>query len=162
MNILDIIIILPIAYGLIRGLFSGLVQELTAIVALIAGVICAKLYAADVAQYLMQAVTWDKQICEAVAYSAVFLAVSLLLNIVGRLLARLLSAISLGGINKLLGGVFGAAKWALLVAVILTVFNLLDQQFHFLKEETKQASVLYEPLQHLASVAWEEAMEITK
>lgn len=160
MNILDIIISLPIAYGLIRGLFRGLVKELTTLVSLFVAIICAKLYAPTVALYLQTLVTWSQQICEAVAYSAIFIVVAMALNIIGRLLSKMLSAISLGGINKLLGAVFGAGKWILIMMVIITIVNIFDERFHFIKDDVKQSSVIYPTMQKYSEIAWKEAQEI--
>ena len=38
MNYLDIIIVVPLVYGLIKGFSNGLIKEVTALVALLAGV----------------------------------------------------------------------------------------------------------------------------
>ena len=156
MTIIDYILIAPVVYGLVRGIMRGFVGELTNIVALVAGVLCAKFYAGEVALYLQQVVTWEPRIINLVAYAAVFVVVTLVLHLIGRLIARFLSAIALGGINKLLGAVFGAAKWILIISVILTGANMLDEQLHFIKPEIKEQSVLYKPLLHIADAAWTE------
>lgn len=156
MTIIDYILIAPIVYGLVRGLMRGFVGELTNIVALVAGVLCAKFYAGEVAQYLSEVVTWEPRIINLIAYATVFIVVTLILHLIGRLIARFLSAIALGGINKLLGAVFGAAKWVLIISVILTGVNMLDEQFHFIQPEIKEKSVLYEPMLQIADAAWAE------
>ncbi len=153
--ILDIILLLPIVYGLIRGVFRGLVGELTAIVAVIAGIICAKIFAPELATYILNVFTWNIQVCNLIAYLVIFLVVTCTLHLVSKLLARLLSAISLGWLNRLAGGLFGGLKWALIVSILLNCFNLLDNRFHILQPNVKKASVAYEPLEKLASVTWD-------
>lgn len=155
MLILDIIILAPIAYGLIRGLMHGFVQELTTLVALVAAVICTKVWAPALSQWLATAVTWDTKVCRLVAWLTIFLGVVLLLHVVGKLIGKLLSAVSLGGINRLLGALFGAAKWALVVSLLLCVFEMIDNTFHILKPEQKCESIAYEPVRKIAAVTWD-------
>ena len=38
MNYLDIIIVIPLVYGMIKGFYNGLVKEITALLALVVGV----------------------------------------------------------------------------------------------------------------------------
>ncbi len=158
--ILDIILLLPIVYGLIRGIFRGLVGELTAIIAVIAGVVCAKFFAPDLAVKLTQIFAWGKQVCELLSYVLIFFVVTICLHLLGRLIARLLQAIALGWLNRLVGGVFGGLKWALVVSVLLNCFNLLDSYIHILKPEVKNASIAYKPLEKLASVTWDAFQDI--
>ncbi len=158
--ILDIILLIPIVYGLIRGIFRGLVGELTAIVAVVAGVVCAKLFAPEVADVLTGIFTWGKQVCELLAYVLIFAVVTLGLHLLGNLLARMLSAIALGWLNRLAGGLFGALKWALVVSVVLNSFNLLEEYIQIIKPEAKKESVIYKPVERLASVTWNAIQEI--
>ncbi len=160
LNTLDIILLLPIVYGLIRGIFRGLIGELTAILAVVVAVICAKLFAPQVALRLIQHIELSEQICEITAYLLVFFGVALLLTLMGKGISRLLKAISLGWLNRLLGAVFGAAKWALLMSVLLNGAILFDEMFHFIKPEMKEQSVVYEPMRKIASVAWDEVRKI--
>lgn len=156
MLLIDILILLPVVYGLVRGLMRGLVQELTAIVALIAAWLCARQWAPALSVQLTEYVTWDASICQAVSYLALFFVIALGLNLAGRLFSRLLRAIQLGGINRLLGGLFGALKWLLLVSVVLNGIDLLDNHFHFIKPEQKEESFAYEPVKQIATIAWTE------
>lgn len=156
MQIIDIIILAPVLYGLIRGMFRGLVAELMGIVAIVAGVLCAKGFAPNVATWLTSYLTWDLPLLEALSYVLVFLITMAVLVVAGKLLTRLFKAISLAWLNRLLGALFGAVKWLLIVSVILVGFDLLDQTLHILKPEVKEQSVCYEPVRSIASVAWNE------
>ena len=156
MNIIDILILIPIIYGLIRGLIKGLVHELTSLVAIVLGVVGARMWAPELMSQLSQMIELDPMVAQVISYCLVFFAVALSLNLLGRLLSKLLSAVSLGGVNKLLGAVFGAVKLALIVSVIVNLVEIIDVQFHFIKPETKSSSVCYEPVKRLASVAWEQ------
>ncbi len=64
---------------------------------------------------------------------------------------------SLGGLNKLLGGFFGGLKYALIVSVLLNVFDAIDSKFPIVEPETKSNSFGYKPMLKLAPALWDEA-----
>ena len=111
------------------------------------------------ATYMSEYVTWDMSVIQSVAYSVVFIGTALVLSILSRLITRLLRAISLGWLNRLLGCVFGAAKWVLIMSVLLNIFDLADQHFNLLQPEKKAESKAYKPMLKIASIAWETASE---
>ncbi len=154
MSWIDILILLPLLIGLVRGLMRGLVVELAAIVALILGFIGARLWGARFSLWLMAQFAWPEGVCSVVAYALLFVGIALLLNIVARLLSRLFRAIHLGWLNRLLGGVFGVAKWAIVVLLVVLCVHRLDDQFHFIRSDLKQQSVIYNYTTPLAEKAW--------
>lgn len=154
-NIIDIIILVPLLYGFARGLWRGFVSEVVATGALAVGIVCAKIFAKPLAEWLTTQVTWSMSTCELVAYAVIFVAATMLLSMVGWMLSKLMKAIKLGWLNHLLGGVFGTLKWALILSLLINVFDLLDGTFHFIQPEVKSQSIGYEPLRKVASVAWE-------
>ena len=143
MSWLDIVILLPLLIGLVRGLMKGLVTEIIAIAAVVLGFIGAKIWGHEFSAWILQQFTWPQPVCDAVAYALLFIAITLALNLVGRLISKLLKAIHLGWVNRLLGGAFGAAKWAVIVLAVVFCVNKLDTQFHFLQPELKNSSLLY-------------------
>ena len=156
MTWLDILILLPLLIGLIRGLMKGLIVEISSIVAILLGFFGAKYWSAAFASWIMLQFKWSETACIVVAYALLFAAIALGLNIVARLLSKLFQKIQLGWLNRLLGGLFGASKWAIvIVALVLCVHNL-DKQFQFIQPELKEKSVVYTTLTPYAEQAWEE------
>lgn len=156
MSWLDILILLPLLIGLVRGLMKGLIVEISSIVAIILGFFGAKYWSAAFASWLMQQFDWSETACIVVAYALLFAGIALGLNIVARLLSKLFQKIQLGWLNRLLGGLFGTAKWGIvIVALVLCVHNL-DKQFQFIQPELREKSVVYTTLTPYAEKAWEE------
>lgn len=148
---IDVLIILPLAVGLIRGLMRGLITELIAIMAVVLGVIGARLWAPAFTAWLLANFTWPEQVCIVVAYTLLFLGIAIVCNLCGKMFSRLLRAIHLGWLNRLLGGVFGALKWTIIVLTLVFVVSTLDDKFHFIKDDLKQHSVCYKPSVHAAN-----------
>ena len=143
MSYLDIIIAIPIILGIILGVMRGLIKEVLAIVGIILGIVVARIYAGDAAAWLQQLSSWDINLLKPIAAFFIFIAVAIVCNLLARLLTKLFKLISLSWINRLVGGLFGAAKWILIVAVIITCIDMLDGVLHFIQPELKQSSVLY-------------------
>ncbi len=147
---LDVVIALPILIGLVRGVMRGLVSEVTAIAAVIIGYVGARLWGQSMSAWLVTQAQWPEPVCNLVAYSLLFLGITLSLNLLGKLLSKLLKAIHLGWANRLLGAVFGAGKWAIIVLIVVYLVSQLDAQWHVLPAQLKQSSVLYEPMARIA------------
>ena len=156
MTWLDILIIIPLVFGLIRGLMKGLIVEVTSIVAIILGFLGARYWSAACASWLIQQFEWSEAASIVVAYAVLFAGIALLLNIVARLLSKLFQKIQLGWLNRLLGGLFGTAKWGIVIVALVLCLHNIDKQFELLTPELREKSVVYTTLTPYAEKAWQE------
>ena len=154
MSWLDIIILLPLLIGLVRGLMKGLIGEVFSIAAVILGLIGAKMWSAQFASWLLLQFEWPEAVCIAIAYALLFLGIALALNIVAHLLAKLFQKISLGWLNRLVGGIFGIAKWGVVIMVIVFGLNKLDTHFQFINKELKEQSIVYTQCTKISEKIW--------
>lgn len=157
MSSLDLLLLLPIGLGFVFGLFKGLIRELTSLAAIVLGIYGAKLTAPFVSGLLMDQFHISAGVAKPVSYIVLFIAIGLTLLLVANMLDKFMESISLGGLNKFMGGVFGALKYALIMSVLLNVFNALDSKFSLLSAEKKASSYSYQPLLMFGPVLWEEA-----
>jgi len=148
MNYLDIIILVPLVWGVYKGFNRGLVVEVASLAALVLGVWCALRFSELTAAILVNNFGLDisASYLAPVSFAVTFLIVAIAIVVVSRMIDKLLSAIALGGINKLFGAVFGGAKVFLILAILLFFVNGLDQKANFIQEEKKDESMLYRPL----------------
>ena len=107
MNWLDVLIVLPLLFGLVRGLMRGLVSEVIAIAVVVLGALGSRMWATQFSAWLLRQFAWPTEVCDVVAYILLFLAIAIVLSILAKLLHKFLRAIHLGWANRLLGGVFG-------------------------------------------------------
>ena len=159
MSWLDIIILLPLLIGLVRGLMKGLVIEITSIVAIILGIVGSRLWGAMFATWLLNQFAWPESVCVVLAYALLFLGISILLHLVAKLLTKLFKKVSLGWLNRLLGGLFGTLKWGMIVLVMVLCIHQLDKQFEFIQKDLKQQSVVYMQAAPLAEKMWVEVKQ---
>ncbi|MFT3752496.1 MAG: CvpA family protein [Paludibacter sp.] len=157
MNKLDLILLLPVALGFVFGLFKGLIKEITLLAAIVLGIYGAKLLAPFVSGWLVGSFHFSEKTAMPISYLLLFVGIAVGLLILAKSLEKVFDSMSLGGLNKLFGGVFGALKYALIVSVLLVVFDAVDSRFSIISPETKENSIAYKPLMKLAPTLWDEA-----
>ncbi len=144
LNWLDILILVPLLAGLVRGLMRGFISEVIGLAVVILGVLGSRLFAPPFSAWLLKQFAWKSEVCDIVAYILVFLAIAIVLSILGSLLSKLLHAIHLGWVNRLLGGLAGILKLSLVILLAVYVMELSDRSFHW-KSNSKviQTSKIY-------------------
>ena len=142
--------------GFVFGLFKGLVKELTSLAAIVLGVYGAKLFAPAVSGFLIHTFHFSDKTALPVSYLLLFVAIALVLLLLANMLDKVFESMSLGGLNKFLGGIFGAIKYALIVSILLNVFDSMDSRFALIKPKTKAESIGYKPLLKFAPTLWQE------
>jgi membrane protein required for colicin V production len=134
----------------------GLVIEIASIVAIVLGYIGSQLWGAMFAAWLIKQFSWPETVCMVVAYALLFIGISLLLHILARALSKLFQKVSLGWLNRLLGGVFGTLKWAIIVLTLVLCVHRLDEQFQFIQPDLKEQSIIYMQAAPLSEKMWAE------
>jgi membrane protein required for colicin V production len=150
MNTFDIIIAAILLFGFIRGLMKGFFVELASLVSLIAGVYGAIHFSYFVGNFLQDKVEWEERYISIIAFAITFIAIVIVISLLGKLFTKVADFASLGILNKLLGGAFGALKLGLIVSVLLIVFDKLNSTIPFVNKENTEDSILYEPVKNLA------------
>jgi len=152
MNTFDIILLIFLGYGFIRGLFKGLFVEVASLLALILGIYGAIHFSEFTGNYLHELLDWNKKYITIASFILTFLAIVIAISLAGKLLTKLADFASLGMLNKIFGGVFGFLKMALIVSVLLIYFNKFNNKVVFVEEATLQESVLYKPIKEMAGI----------
>ncbi len=150
MNIFDIIIAALLLFGFVRGLMKGLFVEVASLVALIGGVYGAIHFSYFIADFLKESVSWKEEYISLAAFAATFVVIIVIIALLGKALTKLADFASLGIINKILGGVFGALKIGLILSVIFIFFGKMNDTIPFIKKETLDESILYQPVKKIA------------
>lgn len=146
MTVLDIILLVLLLFGLINGLRNGLFVEIASLVALIAGVYGAIHFSDFAADFLMSKVDWNEKTVNIIAFAITFIVIVLVITLAGKALTKIADFAALGIVNKLLGGIFGLLKYAVILSVILIIFDSLNKNLPFTDKEDLEDSMLYEPI----------------
>lgn len=159
MNTLDLIILFPIILGFIFGLFKGLIKELASLAAIVLGIYGARAFAPSVSDFFVHTLAFSSKTALPLAYLFLFILIATILIILAKMLDKFFDSIALGGLNKFIGGLFAAFKYALVVSVLLNIFEAVDSRFPLIKTKSKTESVAYQPALALAPKLWEKGKE---
>ena len=148
MNVIDLLLSIVLLLGLVRGLFKGFFTELAGLLALIFGIYAAIHFSDLTYSFLETVISWEHNYLSILSFAVTFFVAALLVSLVGRMLTKMVSMMALGLVNRLLGGVFGLLKMAFLASLFFMFFDRFD--IFNTAEETRENSVLYEPVREFA------------
>ncbi len=143
----------------LRGLLRGLVRELFALAAIVAGWIVASRYHLSVSEQL-PSIAENEFLTSAIAFTLIFLAAALGVRLLGAAIHKVISDTPIGWLNRMAGALCGLLAGTILVGVLLMVLTIYLPG----GQSVFDNSVLYPHLTHviglLASVLPERAQEI--
>jgi membrane protein required for colicin V production len=145
MGFIDIVLGGLLLYGLIKGLWRGLFAELAGLLSLLMGLFVAIKFSGLVGKMLEGHVDNPKHVAIA-AFAITFIAVVAGLFVLAKVFTKLASFAALGWLNRLLGGIFGFLKMALILSVTLNFFLKVNSNNTFAKQETLDKSLFFYPV----------------
>lgn len=157
----DILILIPVCAGFVIGLFKGFIKEVASLLAIILGILGARILSPAGTSLLTSVFGFSPTVAKPLSWFLLFVTIGIVLLIMSHTLEKIFSSLSLGGFNKLLGGLFGAFKYALIVSVIVVFIDILDSKFSFINKDTREQSWFYKPMTKLAPALWEQAKKET-
>lgn len=154
MNTIDIVLLFALGFGLIRGLWRGLIIELASLLAIVLGIYGAIHFSFYTADVLSRYVSLDKPYMEAVSFAFTLILIMLLVMLLAKMLTKLVQSASLGLFNRFVGGMFGVLKMAIIAGSMLIFLEKTSQTISWLPKETLETSKLYEPIKSVGALVY--------
>ncbi|MCE2845772.1 MAG: CvpA family protein [Sphingobacteriales bacterium] len=150
MNYLDVLIAIPLCWGAYKGFQRGIVFEIAMLFGILLGLYLAfKL--SGVFQTLVAGMVDAKGgTLYLITFFVVFIAVVLIMVLLGKFLEQVLKIGKMDTLNKAAGAAFGLVKFLLVVSVLLSVFRPVDARYELLPAKIKSEALLYEPVIHFS------------
>ena len=162
MSGLDIALGILIVGGLYKGFKRGIFVEVASLVGLILGVFGAIYFSHIIGNLLADNVDWQPKYINLVAFAATFTLITVAISLAGKMLAKFADFAGLGIINKLLGAAFGGLKVVFILSVAIMWLNDWGVSSWIFSDESKEASVLYAPVESIAPVILPDIIEDAK
>lgn len=158
MNVIDIIIVLILAYALFDGFREGLVVQACSIVGIAIGIWCGARYGDSLAHLLgiegSYSSVWGFVI--AVVLSILFV------GIAARVARKVLHFAGLGIMDRILGMTISAIKSLIIMAALFSAFGFINSNVELVSSNTLANSRLYQPIVNItkwATPAWDWTLE---
>ncbi len=150
MNWIDAFIIIILILAAVNGFINGFVKEVASLAALILGIWGAIKFSNFTAAKLYDYFDMTGKYVGIVAFIITFLIIVIIIHFVGMIVDKLMEAIALGLVNRLLGIIFGLFKSVLIMSVVFVILNAIDSHRPFLPKQKIEQSMFYNPISDIA------------
>jgi membrane protein required for colicin V production len=150
MNVLDIIFLIPLLFALYRGFKTGIIHMAASLAALVLGILLAIKLRPLFAALLNSVFTISPDNMNVIAFAVAFVTVVIVVHLLAYAAERLIKAVALNFVNRLLGMGFGLLVTAFVISMILWPVNKVNEEKQIIKPERIEGSLLYMPLSSFA------------
>ncbi|MBF0451304.1 MAG: CvpA family protein [Candidatus Magnetomorum sp.] len=120
MNILDYVIAGVVGFCLVRGLFRGLVKEISSIVGVFAGYYCACNFYKPCAEIVQEwNIITNPAYIKIIVFFCLFCLIFIFIGLIGVIIRYLLRELFIRWVDTVFGGGFGMVKGVLITSVLL-------------------------------------------
>ena len=150
MNYLDIILCIPLVWGLYKGFTKGLIIEAASLVAFGLGVWGGIHFSDYIAHKIGGWFHWQSPYLPVVSFAVTFLAVIIVVYFIAKLVQHMVEGMALGAFNKIGGAIFGMLKFAMVMSVAIFMIGAVEESYPLVSFKTKKDSLLYKPIGKIA------------
>lgn len=149
MNYIDIVLGILLIIAAVQGFRKGFIVELASLAALVLGIWGGIKFSDWTADFITRNTGFDSKYLSIFAFFITFIAIVVLIHILGKVIDNAVKAVALGFLNRLAGIIFGALKAAVILSIFLLLFDTVDENVHLLPDHQKTESKIYQPLKQL-------------
>lgn len=122
MNLLDMLIIVILCFCLIRGVFRGLIKEISSIIGVLGGFYAAYTYYPLLAKPMSSWIS-NTGYLNILSFMVIFCVVLIVISILGIVIKYLLNIAFLGWVDRICGAGFSLLKGVLIVSVLMLILT---------------------------------------
>ena len=134
------------------GFINGFVKEVASLAALILGIWGAIKFSSFTAAKLYDYFDMSGQYVGLIAFIITFAIIVVVIHFIGIVADKIVTAVSLGFVNRLLGIAFGLLKSVLIMSVFFVVLNVINDKRPFLPKDKIEGSIFFNPISDIAPV----------
>ncbi len=146
MGTLDIILLICFIPAVVRGIQKGFVEQLVAIVSILLGAWLAFKFSTPLSVWASGFISLEPKTMQVVSFIVIVVLAVLILNLLGKLITSTLKIASLSWLNRLLGLVFALLKAALVIGLLIYLFDSVNDKWSLINPDTLNESIVYSTL----------------
>ena len=149
MNYLDIIISVPLLYGIVKGFSNGIITEISNIISVSLAIYIGIHFSGLIHPYLSSEILSDySKAIPLIAFLLVFIIILVIVKSIGELINKLTNQLALGLISRLLGGVFGSVKFLIISIFLISIAT----EYDLIDKKIQKNSILLIPMQRVSKI----------
>ena len=149
--VIDIFILLCLGWGAYKGFRKGFIIQSFLILALVLAIWGGFAFTGLLEPLMQKNFRMTETACHVISFIIVFLLVLILVYTSGLVVSKVASAMALGMINRLAGAAFGILANALIISVLILLFNRINEKKpQIIESETLKKTYLYQPVGKVA------------
>lgn len=154
--LVDIVILLCLVWGAYKGFRKGFIIQSFVVLSLVLAIWGGFAFAGRLEPFMQKHFQMSKVVCSVISFIIVFLLVLTLVYTSGHLISKVADIVALGMINRLAGAAFGIFANALILSVLILLFDRINDKKQFIPSDTLEKTYLYEPVGKLAPAIFPE------
>jgi len=143
MNIFDIVIIIPLLWGLYKGIRKGLIIEIATLAALVLGIWGGMHFSNFTASKIESFLDINSSYLPLISFAVTFIGIVIIVHLLARIIEKLIKAVALGFVNTLGGALAGIAKFGCIVSIAILLIDRANSAANFIDPTTLNESLLY-------------------
>ena len=144
--VIDIFILLCLGWGAYKGFRKGFIIQSFLILALVLAIWGGFAFTGILEPFMQKHFHMNDTVCHIISFITVFLLVLILVYTSGFLVSKVATAMALGMINRLAGATFGIIANALIISVMILLFNRMNDKTQIVENKTLEKTYLYKPI----------------
>ncbi len=149
MNYIDLFLGILLIIAAIQGFRKGFVVEMASLAALVLGIWGGIKFSDWTANFITSTTGFHSKYLNVIAFIVTFLVIVVVIQILGKILENAVNAVAMGFLNRLAGIIFGVLKTAVILSILLLLFDAVDENMHILPAKQKTESKIYTPMKQL-------------
>jgi len=149
MNYIDLVLGIFLIIAAIQGFRKGFIIELASLAALILGIWGGIKFSDFTAGFITKHTGYHSQYLGTIAFILTFIVIVILIHMMGKMLDTVVKAVFLGFLNRLAGIIFGVLKAAVMMSILLLLFDDIDEKVNILPAKQKEESKIYTPMKQV-------------
>ena len=154
--IIDIVLLLCLGWGAYKGFRKGFIIQSIVILALVLAIWGGFAFAGKLESFIQRIFHTPDVASYIISFIVIFVLIIIFVYTSGIFVSKMVDAVTLGMINRLAGVAFGILANALILSVLILLFNRVNERKQFIDSETLEKTYLYKPIEKVAPAIFPE------
>lgn len=142
--VLDILVLLALAFGVFKGFKNGFFVSVVAFLSLLIGTMGALKFSTVVKDFLQHKWGWESSFLPVLSFVIAFILAILAVRLAAQVTTKIFEAAFLGFFNRMLGALFQLLVVLLMMSLVYAVVDQINTRFPMIGPDTLAASTSYQ------------------